>query len=305
MASFAAKQQRQQPPAHTGTVSPSRPAAPLPPQMGAFSAAASNAGGKPSAGAFTQVVGGAQGSVRPTLGSRDPHTAKLSDYLMQYSQNVTMLHRMVQSLGGIRDCEELRGQYRCQVGVVTDLSKKIDEELGKSAKEVDGGAGVTRQEAARLRAAHAKLSKDYRRVAVIAQNLQEDATQRIADLDRRRREAALEEAAVAARIYGEDGAPVGGIRGAQAQQQALAQEYVGDTAINEAIIQETEAELLNINRSLHQVNEIFKDLATIVAQQQEQVDHIEVSTEAAHQRAQQGLQQVQKAHQYQGGCSIM
>jgi hypothetical protein len=35
-----------------------------------------------------------------------------------------------------------------------------------------------------------------------------------------------------------------------------------------------------------------------------QVDHIEVTTEAAHHRAQQGLAQVQKASEYQPGCSI-
>jgi t-SNARE complex subunit (syntaxin) len=39
----------------------------------------------------------------------------------------------------------------------------------------------------------------------------------------------------------------------------------------QAIIEETEAELVGINKSLHAVHEIFKDLASMVTQQQEQV----------------------------------
>jgi hypothetical protein len=35
-----------------------------------------------------------------------------------------------------------------------------------------------------------------------------------------------------------------------------------------------------------------------------QVEHIETQTEVAHQRAQQGLVQVQQAHHYQPGCAI-
>jgi t-SNARE complex subunit (syntaxin) len=58
------------------------------------------------------------------------------------------------------------------------------------------------------------------------------------------------------------------LRGPQ-QQQLQAQ--MAEEAINQQIIEETEAELGAINKSLHTVHEIFKDLASMVSQQQEQV----------------------------------
>jgi hypothetical protein len=61
------------------------------------------------------------------------------------------------------------------------------------------------------------------------------------------------------------------LRGPQ-QQQLQAQ--LAEEAINQQIIEETEAELGAINKSLHTVHEIFKDLASMVSQQQEQVTSI-------------------------------
>lgn len=43
------------------------------------------------------------------------------------------------------------------------------------------------------------------------------------------------------------------------------------------------------------MNEIYRDLASIVDQQQESVDMIESNTEGAHARAQEGLAQVRTA----------
>ncbi|KAG5193049.1 hypothetical protein JKP88DRAFT_240698 [Tribonema minus] len=160
-------------------------------------------------------------------------------------------------------------------------------------------------------AAAARLSvccvreQDYNRVSRLAKDLEVEAARRAEDLDRRRRGTAAAEAAVAARIFGvednADSAGGGALRGPQ-QQQLQAQ--MAEEAINQAIIEETEAELGAINKSLHAVHEIFKDLASMVSQQQEQVEHIEEQTEAAHQRAQQGLAQVQQASHYQPSCSI-
>ena len=51
--------------------------------------------------------------------------------------------------------------------------------------------------------------------------------------------------------------------------------------LNEEIMREREEEIRNINRGMHQVNEIYKDLAHIVGSQQEQIDSIETQMEDA------------------------
>ena len=61
-------------------------------------------------------------------------------------------------------------------------------------------------------------------------------------------------------------------------------------------MREREEEIRNINKGMHTVNEIYKDLAHIVGGQQEQIDQIETQMEDARGNAESGLQQVQKAN---------
>jgi len=69
-----------------------------------------------------------------------------------------------------------------------------------------------------------------------------------------------------------------------------------DDRIVEEIMREREEEVRNINKGMHQVNEIYKDLANIVSYQQDQIDEVEVSMEHANKTAESGLKQIEKAH---------
>ena len=62
-------------------------------------------------------------------------------------------------------------------------------------------------------------------------------------------------------------------------------------------MREREQEIRNINKGMHTVNEIYKDLANIVGGQQEQIDQIEGQMEDARNNAESGLSQVQKANE--------
>jgi t-SNARE complex subunit (syntaxin) len=67
--------------------------------------------------------------------------------------------------------------------------------------------------------------------------------------------------------------------------------------LHEEIMREREQEIRNINKGMHTVNEIYKDLAHIVGGQQEQIDQIEGQMEDARTNAESGLSQVQKANE--------
>lgn len=94
-------------------------------------------------------------------------------------------------------------------------------------------------------------------------------------------------------------------RSALEQQQVLIQR----DQLQQEIMREREDEIRKINKGMHQVNQIYKDLAHIVGEQQEHVDQIEDKMEESKIAAQSGLDQIHKANEKYGtgaaGCAIM
>ena len=70
-------------------------------------------------------------------------------------------------------------------------------------------------------------------------------------------------------------------------------------------MREREEEIRKINQGMHQVNAIYKDLAHIVAGQQEHVDAIETQMEDSRANAEAGLNQVQKANEQFGNAKCI
>ena len=83
-------------------------------------------------------------------------------------------------------------------------------------------------------------------------------------------------------------------------------QYVAQTQdqIQNQLIAERDVEILAINKEMSKVNDIFKDLASIVDSQQVEIDNIETLMEESHLHAKAGLEQVQQANEYQKGCVL-
>ena len=93
----------------------------------------------------------------------------------------------------------------------------------------------------------------------------------------------------------------------QKQQQQQQQQVVGKMfghEIDEAIAEERDRDLRQINNDLKMVNEMFRDVAQLVEDQSAPIDEIAQMTEESNARAEAGLEQVQQAARYQPGCSI-
>jgi t-SNARE complex subunit (syntaxin) len=84
------------------------------------------------------------------------------------------------------------------------------------------------------------------------------------------------------------------------QQQQI---QIQQDRLQEEIMREREDEIRAINKGMHQVNEIYKDLAHIVGEQQDDVDQIESKMEESKTAAQSGYEQVSKANEKYGGGS--
>mmetsp|Transcript_20629 Transcript_20629/g.30531 ORF Transcript_20629/g.30531 Transcript_20629/m.30531 type:complete len:293 (-) Transcript_20629:77-955(-) len=228
--------------------------------------------------------------------TKDLKTAKISEALTEYAQNLTILHRLVQTLGTIKDTSELRKQFNCQQKVVEEKGRSASNELTSFLALLDSNNDeIQRKDIAKYKAAHSKLNKDYNRAKIMENDLKKEGMRRIKEKDTKQNEIATVEAA----NQNSEETNVQELRQKQILQAQLAEEE-----LNQAIIEETEEELGQINKSLHAVHDIFRDLALLVSQQQEQVDHIETQTDEAHNKAQEGLLQVQQANHYGPNCLI-
>ena len=74
--------------------------------------------------------------------------------------------------------------------------------------------------------------------------------------------------------------------------------------MDDLIAEERERDIKKMNQDLRLVNEMFKDMAEIVEKQNPSIQKIAESTEASHERAKAGLEQVQQAAASQGGCLL-
>ncbi|CAH0475235.1 unnamed protein product [Peronospora belbahrii] len=81
-------------------------------------------------------------------------------------------------------------------------------------------------------------------------------------------------------------------------------ELENEIAHNEALIEEREQDIHTIHQSVAQVNEIFRDLAAIVHDQQSAIDDIETHVHESMEQTRQGLNQVKKASEMQTSCMI-
>jgi len=200
--------------------------------------------------------------------------------ILQYQQNVGILGKIIDKVGSKEDGPLLDQQYKLQIDVIAQLGSKILSQLDSQSQLMEQ---MTRTDAAKRRATHQKLTRDYRLVETTYKNLKLEYTKRRHDLDRKRREILEEQE----RRNFKEGL---------GEDNARLQMELREDRVNEEIMREREEEVRNINKGMHQVNEIYKDLANIISLQQDQVDEVEVHMEEATKHAESGLTQIQKAN---------
>ena len=137
----------------------------------------------------------------------------------------------------------VRRRFETQTDVIRQLGNRIEDKLRAADEEMQG---FNREGRNRRRAAHTKLNRDYRRVEQAFKNAVLDARKRRGwEEDARRRQTKDEE---------EESRRATAV-GNKAQLQMMMQE---DNRISEEIMREREEEIMNINKGMHTVNEIYK-----------------------------------------------
>mmetsp|Transcript_48405 Transcript_48405/g.58593 ORF Transcript_48405/g.58593 Transcript_48405/m.58593 type:complete len:270 (+) Transcript_48405:126-935(+) len=214
--------------------------------------------------------------------------SQASDGILQYQRNVGILDNIIKQVGTKADGPVLQTQFKVQVDVIRQLGSKIEKQLRDQEISIES---MPRSDAARSRATHVKLTKDFRRVETAFKNLQLEARRKKDLVEAQRRE----------REENERKKLEGGASDTEAMRLQI---QMQQERINEEIMREREEEIRNINKGMHTVNEIYKDLANIVGSQQEDIDQIETTMEDTNEKAKSGLTHIEKANASQGQCVI-
>ncbi|KAL8266979.1 hypothetical protein R6Q59_004323 [Mikania micrantha] len=230
---------------------------------------------------------------------QDP-TQAVASGIFQINTAVSTFQRLVNTLGTPKDTPELREKLhktRLHIGqLVKDTSDKL-----KQASETDHNAGVS----ASKKITDAKLAKDFQTVLNEFQKAQRLSAEK---------ETAYAPFVPQASLPSCDPAnDVDASSDRSQEQKALLvhskrQEVLmldNEIAFNEAIIEERDQGIQEIQNQIGEVNEIFKDLAVLVHEQRTMIDDIGSNIENSHAATSQARSHLAKASKTQRSNSSM
>lgn len=184
-------------------------------------------------------------------------TTDLSDKLFSLTSNVSRLSSQIGLLGTKRETERVRERVKDLIDETSTSFKDIGEGLKKVSQWPD--LGPTQ------RFTQAKLNREFQATFSEFQALQRAA------IDKQKASAAAAKAALEEQT-GEDGAGTGQQQLQEQEQLRLANQDEVD--FQESLIIERESEIRNIEQSVGELNELFRDVAHMVHEQGEQLDII-------------------------------
>ncbi|CAL5436417.1 unnamed protein product [Camellia sinensis] len=235
-------------------------------------------------------------------GKQDP-TQAVASGIFQINTAVSTFQRLVNTLGTPKDTPELREKLllghktRLHIGqLVKDTSAKL-----KQASETDHRVEVS----ANKKITDAKLAKDFQAVLKEFQKAQRLAAERETAYTAFVPQAVLPSSYTASELgVTSDKSP---------EQRALLvesrrQEVLlldNEISFNEAIIEERDQGIQDIQQQIGEVNEIFKDLAVLVHEQGTMIDDIGSNIDGAHAATAQGKAHLAKAAKTQRSNSSL
>ncbi|KAL2918024.1 hypothetical protein HK105_202438 [Polyrhizophydium stewartii] len=214
------------------------------------------------------------GSSSPAAPSADSGAAfrrlwdSVSNSIFQISSNTATIQRLLGLFGGPRDTPEMRQQLHD----VTERTRSLIKTTTADLKKVM--AFVPSDQDRQVRITQKKLQKDFEEVLRRFQEASKVAAEKSREfVARARTHQAL---SISAEEDAEEDEPLLG----RAQQLSQLRVLDAEVEFNEALIAEREQDLVGIEQSIQEVNEIFRDLGTLVNQQQHLLDNIETNVDS-------------------------
>nr|GEX20074.1 syntaxin-22-like [Tanacetum cinerariifolium] len=234
------------------------------------------------------------------MGKTQDPTQAIASGIFQINTSVATFQRLVNSLGTPKDTPDLRDKLhktRLHIGqLVKDTSDKL-----KQLSEIDHRTEVS----ASKKITDAKLAKDFQAVLNEFQKAQRLSVERETAYS-----PAIPQAIHSSR---NEASELDASSGTSPEQHALLvqsrrQEVLlldNEVSFNEAIIEERDQGIQEIQNQIGEVNEIFKDLAVLVHEQGTMIDDIGSSIENSNAATAQGKSHLVKASKTQKSNSSM
>jgi len=210
--------------------------------------------------------------------------------VQKISQNVNLMQRMVNQLGTPQDSESLRSQLHQNQHYTNQLARDTNNHLKELALLPQTANASEQRQRKMLRE---RLTNDFSEVLKNFQVIQRTAAQKEKEsVIRARANSGLSGNLFDDGTSGRSGSNLIDLASPQTQLQ-MEEECDLDS------LREREQQIRKIEGDIVEVNQIFKDLATMVHEQGEVIDSIEANVETASIQVTEGAQQLSKARDYQ------
>ncbi|KAF2801569.1 t-SNARE [Mytilinidion resinicola] len=211
-------------------------------------------------------------------------TQELSDKLFSLTSNISRLSSQVALLGTRRETERVRERVHDLIDETSNAFKEIGEGLKKVGTWHDVGPSQ--------KFTQTKLNREFKASLTEFQILQRQAIEK------------ERAASTAARAALDSESPTSPSATSPQQQQLQQQEQLrlasqDEVDFQESLIIERESEIRNIEQSVGELNELFRDVAHMVHEQGEQLDIISDHVETTHEASQGAHKNLVQAARYQ------
>lgn len=211
------------------------------------------------------------------------YTQQLSDKLFSLTSNISRLSNQLALLGTKRETERVRERVR---DIIDDTSARF-KEIGEGLKKVTSWPDLGPSQ----KFTQATLNREFKASLTEFQALQRQAIEKEKASATAAR-AALEDQ-TSSPTQERDGF------GQQQEQDQLRLAPQDEVDFQESLIIERESEIRNIEQSVGELNELFRDVAHMVHEQGEQLDIIEENVEVTHDASQGAHKNLVQASRYQ------
>ncbi|KAJ2082378.1 hypothetical protein H4R24_001614 [Coemansia sp. RSA 988] len=227
---------------------------------------------------------------------------ELSRKVFQINASVANIRQLVGQLGTSRDTARLRQDIHNKMDTSRELVKTTSAEL-KSLSDFQANTSEAKRRARRLE--QQKLTTDFQKVLEQFQNIQRvsaEVTREFVDRAKHAVQAQADPNYGQEEEYAESTPLLGGQQQQQQQQLQRRVELAvldNDIEYNEALINERESEINEIEQGIVELNEIFRDMGTIVTEQQSLLDNIETNVQSVAVNALGASEELNTASEYQ------
>ncbi|XP_009596738.1 syntaxin-22-like [Nicotiana tomentosiformis] len=234
-----------------------------------------------------------------TIPCASDHHQSIVAYVFQINTSVATFQRLVNILGSPKDTLQFRHKLHGTRQKIGELIKETSAEL-KQAIESDQHS----QSSATRKIANGKLAKDFQSVVKKFQKAQQLAAQREAAytpfISQETNPCRSQELQISSSARPESSSVI--------LLECKRQELVHlehEILLNEAIIEEREQGIMEIQQQIGEVNEMFKDMALLVHDQGIMLDDISSNIQSSHDATARAAQQLTKASKIQPCNSSM